>query len=124
MAAIDCLFLNSWKDYQELKEFLEDKEFTTPRGVRVRPIEWIYNLKEEYFIENGKPCWCKVFNTPVYIDNWLYHNCNLPFIQEWLKDRYFSNGYSKGEPEEITKELKIPDYEPCTKVKNNKKRLL
>ena len=27
MAAIDCLYLNSWKNYQELKEFLKDKEY-------------------------------------------------------------------------------------------------
>lgn len=121
MAAIDCLYLNSWKDYQELKEFLKDKEFTTPRGVKIRPIDWLYDLKEKYFIKDNKPYYCRVFNTPGYIDNWLYHNCNLPFIQEWLESRYFSNGYCKGESKEITEELKLPDYKPCTKVKIIKK---
>ena len=47
MAAIDCLYLNSWKNYQELKEFLKDKEFTTPRGVKIKPIDWLYDLKEK-----------------------------------------------------------------------------
>ena len=101
MAAIDCLYLNSWKNYQELKEFLKDKEFTTPRGVKIRPIDWLYDLKEEYFIKS----YCRVFNTPVYIDNWLYHNCNLPFIQEWLKSRYFFFFFFKGESNEIIEDL-------------------
>lgn len=121
MAAIDCCYLNNWKEYQELREFLKGKKFKTPRGVEVEPIEILYNLEEKDFTKDGKPCELRVFNSPTYIDNWLYHNCNLPFIQEWLKSRYMTGGYCKGYSEVITKELKIPEYEPCTKVKIIKK---
>lgn len=121
MAAIDCCYLDNWKEYQELREFLKGKKFKTPRGVEVEPEYILYNWEEKDFTENGKPHERRIFNSPVYIDNWLYHNCDLPFIQEWLKSRYLDGGYCKGQPHDITNDLKFPEYEPCTRVKVVKK---
>lgn len=111
MAAIDCCYIDNYKDYLELKDFLKDKKFKTPRGVEIDLSKLLYPWDEKDFLDNeGKPKMRRIFNTPCYVDNWLYHNCNIPFIQEWLEDRYHGDDI-------ITKELRIPEYEPCTKVK-------
>ena len=118
MAAIDSCSIDNWKDYRDLKDFLDGKKFKTPRGVEIDLTYLLYEYKEEDFTdENGNPRERKVFNSPVYVDNWLYHNCDLPFIREWLKSRYLEGGYCKGCPEDITEELRLPEYEPCMKVK-------
>lgn len=118
MAAIDKCYVDNYTDYQQFKEWAKNKKFTTPRGVEVKISNWIFDWEEEDFKSGCVP----IFNTPIYIDNYLYHNCPLKFIQDWLSDRYpEESGYSKGEPDDIRSELKIPDYEPCTRVKIVKK---
>ena len=47
----------------------------------------------------------------------------MKFIQDWLQDRYFRGGYSKGVPDELIQELKLPEYEPCKRVKIIKRGL-
>lgn len=123
MAGTNCCYINNWKDYQELRTFFENSTIKTPRGAKVNLINYLYIYNEDDFTDDkGNPVSHRVFNSPVYMDNWLYHNCKLPFIQEWLEGCYLDDiGYHKGEPEDITGELKIPDYEPCTKVKIIKK---
>ena len=125
MAAIDSCFIDNWKDYCDFRDFLKGKKFKTPRGVEIDLSYLVYDCwkEDDFKDENGNPQERKVFNSPVYIDNWLYHNCNLPCIQEWLKSRYLEGGYCKGCPEDITEDLKIPEYEPCTKVKVIRKGL-
>ena len=119
MAAIDKCYIDNYKDYLEFKNWIEDKTFITPRGNKIICKNILFDWDEESF--KGGPI--PIFNSPVYFDNWLYHNCPLEFIQNWLQDRYFRDGYSKGNKNDITKELKLPEYEPCTKVKIIKRGL-
>lgn len=119
MAAIDKCYVDNYADYQQFKEWAKDKSFVTPRGNKIYISNYIFDCEEEYF-ENGE---CPIFNTPTYVDNYLYHNCSLKFIQDWLQDRYFRGGYSKGESNELTEELKLPEYEPCKRVKIIKRGL-
>ena len=113
MAAIDKCYVDNYSDYQQFKEWAKDKSFVTPRGNKICISDYIFDLEEKYFDSKSIP----IFNTPTYVDNYLYKNCPLKFIQDWLQDRYFRGGYSKGVPDELIQELKLPEYEPCKRVK-------
>lgn len=113
MAAIDKCYVDNYADYQQFKEWAKDKFFVTPRGNKIYISDYIFDYEEKHFDSRSIP----IFNTPTYVDNYLYHNCPLKFIQDWLQDRYFRGGYSKGESNELTEELKLPEYEPCKRVK-------
>lgn len=117
MAAIDKCYVDNWDDYKAFVDWAAGKTYVTPRGVRIRVSNYIFDWYEESFDGGELP----IFNSPTHLDNYLYHNCPLQFIQDWLADRYSGEGYCKGYPEEIHDELKVPDYEPCTKVKVMKK---
>jgi len=117
MAAIDKCYVDNYKDYLEFYNWIKDKIFTTPRGNKIIAKDILYCLTPNAFDKPPVP----IFNSPIYFDNWLYHNCPLKFIQDWLQDRYFRSGYTKGKENDVTKELKIPEYTPCTKVKIIKK---
>lgn len=124
MAAIDKCYLDNYNDYLQLKDWMKGRSFTTPRGFKVNLEDYLYSWNEESFgkkDEDGNLCSLPVFNTPVFVDNYLYHNCPLSFIQDWLSDRYLVNEFRKGDAADITEELRIPEYEPCTKVKVLKK---
>lgn len=126
MAGIDKCYLKKYSDYVELKEFLKDKSFVTPRGVTVKLSDILYpDIKEEaFFWDNGEPRIVPVFNSPTCVDNWLYHNCPLKSIQDWLRKAYPSEfNFEKGELNELTNELKLPEYEPSTDIKIIKKGL-
>lgn len=116
MAGIDKCYLDKYEDYLALKEWAKGKSFITPRGCKVYPEDYFYSWNEEDFTFNGEPRSLPIFNSPTYVDNYLYHNCPLKFIQDWLEDRYLSWGYSKGDAPEIQNELHLPEYEPCTGV--------
>lgn len=117
MAAIDKCYLNSYQDYMKLKEWMKGKTFITPRGCKIRLSDYLFSCDEKDFFDEAKmPRQIPIMNTPVFVDNYLYNNCKLPFIQDWLKSRYFREGHSKGCSNDITHGLHIPDYEPCTKV--------
>ena len=119
MAAIDKCYVDNYSDYQQFKEWAKDKSFVTPRGNKICISDYIFDLEEKYFDSKSIP----IFNTPTYVDNYLYKNCPLKFIQDWLQDRYFRDGYSKGVPDELIQELKLPEYEPCKRVKIIKRGL-
>lgn len=123
MAAIDKFYTTSFQDYQEFLTWTEGKTFTTPRGCKVTISDYIYKWKEEDFFYDGEPQERPIFNTPGYVDNYLYKHCPLLFIQDWLKDRYSGQGYCKGSPDEILCNPVLPDFSPCKKVKVLKKGL-
>ena len=106
MAAIDKCYVDNYKDYLEFYNWIKDKIFTTPRGNKIIAKDILYCLTPNAFDKPPVP----IFNSPIYFDNWLYHNCPLKFIQDWLQDRYFRSGYTKGKENDVTKELKIPEY--------------
>lgn len=113
MAAIDKCYVNNWDDYKAFIDWAKGKTYTTPRGVHETVSHYVFQWTEDDFASrDGLP----IFSSPTHFDNYLYHNCPLQFIQDWLADRYCGNGYCKGYPDEIKCELKIPDYDPCTKV--------
>lgn len=118
MAAIDKCYVNNYKDYKNFVEWAKGRYFITPRGCKVWISDYIHDLPEEYFKDEDE---YPIFNTPIYVDNYLYHNCPLKFIQDWIQDRYFTKGYRKGDPKDVQKELKLPEYEPCKRVKVLKK---
>lgn len=120
MAAIDKCYVDNYQDYLDFKNWCENKSFVTPRGNKINLKNIYFEYKKEDF-ENGEER--PIFNTPTYIDNYLYHNCPLKFIQDWIQDRYFIKGYRKGDPEDVQKELKLPEYKPCKRVKVLKRGL-
>lgn len=115
MAAIDKCYVNNYGDYLAFEYWAKDKSFVTPRGCKVYLKDYIYAWNEEHF-STEKSCSLPIFNTPTYVDNYLYHNCPLKFVQDWLRDRYLTLEYRKGNAPEIQDELHLPVYEPCTKV--------
>lgn len=119
MAAVDKFYTNSFSEYQEFCNWVKSQEYITPRGCKVKVSDYVYfdNWTKEDFVKDGKPYDRPVFNSPVHMDNFLYHNCPFEFIRDWLKDRYDGKGYCKGTSDEITKDFSIPQYEPCTRVK-------
>lgn len=122
MAAIDKFYTDSYQEYKEFCAWARTQEYTTPRGCRVRLADHIFtHWTEEDFTNDGQPYERPVFNSPTHMDNFLYHNCPFEFIQDWLMDRYDGEGYCKEMPDEITRDLSIPQYVPCTKVKVIKK---
>lgn len=122
MAAIDKFYTDSYLEYQEFCSWAKDQEYTTPRGCRVKLANHVFqHWTEDDFVEDGRPRERPVFNSPTHMDNFLYHNCPFAYIQDWLKDRYDGEGYCKGMPDEITRDLSIPQYEPCSSVKVIKK---
>lgn len=122
MAAIDKCYVDSWEDYQEFKNWANGKSYTTPRGCKINVSDYLIAWDDKnYFEEDGKPCERPIFNSPTHFDNYLYHNCPIQFIKDWLNDRYSGEGYCKGLPDEITRNPKLPEYTPCTKVKVLKK---
>jgi hypothetical protein len=126
MAGIDKCYLDNYEDYLQLKDWMTGRRFTTPRGCVVKLEDYLYQWDKESFEkteEDGSPVSLPVFNTPVFVDNYLYHNCPLKFIQDWLSDRYLVAGFRKGNAVDIMGELGIPKYEPCKKVKVLKKGL-
>lgn len=111
MSCLDKIYTKSYQDYLNLLGWAKDRVFTTPRGVKVIPQEFIIPSKLEYF-QNGKEI--PIMYSPSYLDRYLYKNCPLQFVQDNLK-RMYNNVKELGETH-----IK-PEYEPCTKVKIIKK---
>lgn len=124
MAGIDKCYLDSYEKYTEFKEWAKDKTYVTPRGITIKLSDHIYDHWDEAdFTVDGEPYERPIFNSPIHMDNYLWHNCPLEYIREWLSDRYCDSGYRKGDLDDIERDLAIPEYKPCTKVKVRKKGL-
>ena len=94
MAAIDKTYLDSWEQYQQLKDWCSSIGTTMDDyGNKIRPIDFLWNYwkPEDFKKGHGVPVW----NTPEYFDVWLIRNCPLDFIQDNLKEQYDDNGWSK-----------------------------
>lgn len=113
MAYIDKCYLESYSDYKALVDWSFGKTYITPRGSKITVSDYLSDYKEEDFSGHELP----VFNSPTHLDNYLYHNCPLPFIRKWLESRYMTGGYRKGCATEITEDMKLPEYTPCNKIK-------
>jgi len=111
MAAIDKCYVDSYADYKTFCDWAKDRSFITPRGAKVVISDYIFNWKEEDFKDGCVP----IFNSPVIFDNYLYHNCNLSFIREWLASRY-TNNLTGDLYDEITQVPTLPEFVPCRHV--------
>ena len=121
MAAIDKCYVNSHNDYKAFCDWAKGRSFITPRGVKVVVSNYIFDWEEDSFKDGDS---IPIFNSPVIFDNYLFHNCYLPFIQDWLKDRYSDEkGYVKGLSNEITQIPTLPEILPCSHVSVLKKGL-
>ena len=119
MAGIDKCYLGL-EDYKAFKEWAKDKSYVTPRGNKIIVSDYIHEWADDAFDTGDRvtfegPKKLPIFNSPVYLDRYLYQNCPLKCIQDWIQDRYFSDGYRKGDPEDI---LGTPiTYETSTKFR-------
>ena len=119
MAMIDKCYVDNYNDYKAFCDWAKDRFFITPRGVKIYISDYIFYWEEAVF-KNEKDV--PIFNTLVIVDNYLYHNCDLPFIKEWLVDRYNDeNGLFKGLSDEITQVPVLPEIVPCRHVSVLKK---
>jgi hypothetical protein len=87
MAAIDKTYTDSWKEYQEFKEWAKDKSVTfhyDNKKQRIGVSWYIYEWDEEDFGEIARP----VMNTPTWLDKYLKDNCPCQFVQDRLKEVY------------------------------------
>ena len=118
MAAIDKCYVNNYKDYKDFCNWAKNRFFITPRDVKVIISDYIFEWEKDSFKKGELP----IFNSPGIFDNYLFHNCDLPFIQDWLKDRYEDKSdHFKGLSNEITQIPMLPKIVPCSHVSILKK---
>lgn len=91
MAAIDKTYTNKWSDYEALVRWAEGKEFVAKNGLRLRPIDYIYEWDKKDW--NGKEV--PVMNTPEALDYFLVKECPLQFVQDRMKEVYGSEWYEE-----------------------------
>jgi hypothetical protein len=90
MAAIDKTYVNK----EQLKEAVEWAKnigvVTLENGHKFKPLDWIESYNDIY----NPGFWNKdykeyiLWNTPSWLDRWLWCNCELPFVRDSLMDVY------------------------------------
>ena len=116
MAAIDKCYVDTYAEYKAFCDWAKGRSFITPRGAKVIISDYIFEWEEDAFKNGCIP----IFNSPVIFDNYLYHNCDLPFIKEWLASRY-TNSLTGDLYDEITQVPTLPEIVPCRHVSVLKK---
>lgn len=83
MAAIDRIYVNSWGEYKQFKEWCEVQPSLTDKyGKHVMLTVYLYPYNEE---KGG----CQsIFCAPYYVDAYLIRNCPFDFIQKELMVNY------------------------------------
>lgn len=86
MAGIDKIFVTSWNQFCELRDWLGSRGYLKDDyGNYFRPSDFIPDyLKEEDF--DGSEI--VVMNNPIYFDIWLIRNCPIDWVQSILKSQY------------------------------------
>lgn len=83
MAAIDKIYVNSWDEYLQFKEWCEQQSPLLDKyGKSVRITEYLYQYNEPF--EKCHP----IFNAPYYVDAYVVRNCPFDFIQKELMVNY------------------------------------
>lgn len=84
MAAIDKIYVESYEQYLQFKEWCEQQPPLTDKyGKEVRITDYMYRY-QEFTDQKGRP----VFNAPYYVDAYVIRNCPLDFIQKELMVNY------------------------------------
>lgn len=141
MAIIDKTYAKTWEEYKSLVEWAKDKEFICPNGMKLYPMNYIYEWNKDDYEETynsfkekypNKEYEFTVMNTPNYMDYFLIKECPLDFVQKKMKevyeeeyisilngnsyyDRYYRNVGSK------VKIIKYPKFANKTKLCEKKK---
>lgn len=97
MAAIDKTYVDNYDDWKKIVDYMKDKCFTCPNGMKIYTYPCIYYpdmTKEE--VEN----WLKeqseipVINTSNEIDYFLIKECPIDIVQERMKEVYDVEWYN------------------------------
>ena len=105
MASIDKTYTNSYKEYQEFKDWSKGKQVIFNYGKKVFKIsvsDYIYEWEEEDFNERELP----IMNTPTWLDKYLYDNCPCEFVLNRLKEVYDEDFLKNVELNKISNTLK------------------
>jgi hypothetical protein len=87
MAAIDKIYLDSYEEYQQLKEWAKNKYVDLKYGGREYVSNWIYDFwTKKEFEEQCRPVSC----FPIAVDIYLIRECPLDFVQRELQHMYGS----------------------------------
>lgn len=130
MASIDRTYTDSFKEYTELKDWMEDKVVTFFDGYQAYISNCLYEWEEKDFNGRNIP----VMNTPTWLDSYLMNHCPIPFVIERLKYVYgvnfekIKNLNLSNLPEHYQQNRKIvivnnkfTQFPLCNKPYNNKK---
>jgi len=83
MAAIDKIYLNSYEEYLQFKEWCEKQPLLTDKyGVKEKITRYLY-LYDKPFVSDHA-----VFNAPYYVDAYVIRNCPFNFIQNAIMINY------------------------------------
>lgn len=91
MAAIDKTYISDWNEFSKIREWAKHNPIVLADGTVTNeyPTDFMYepDITEEEFKErNGIVLW----NTPTYVDRFLYFNCPFETVQNRLKEQYIN----------------------------------
>lgn len=90
MAGIDKTYTNSWLEYQEFKNWANDKVVVFFNGHKEYVRDYLYHPLETYFDGQYK---VPIMNSPTWLDIYLIQNCKIQFVLDRLKNVYGENTY-------------------------------
>ena len=88
MAAIDKIYLNSYDEYREFRDWcLEQPKLKDKYGKEVSIYSYFFTWLDdpEYWKDNKSH---PVFSAPYYVDAYLIRNCHLKYVQKELMVNY------------------------------------
>jgi len=113
MAGIDKTYVNR----TELKEAVDWSNkvgvVTLENGYKFKPINWIrgYNdIDEPDFWTREEDEFYILWNTPTWLDRWLWLNCPLSFVRDRLREQYGDSGLKDFENWKYEDTKKRPDF--------------
>lgn len=134
-----CLNVYNREQLKEFLDWIKDKNFITPRGWYIdlslyHRGDYILNhcnLPETgnydknhlgyYTGEKNGNFGEQLMNPDTFVCNYLYHNCPIQFVQDWLEYAFNGKDKCRGDFEDISVPLKLPVFETATKIKILKK---
>ena len=98
MAYIDKIYANSYQEYIEFKNWANKQIITYFNGHTVHIKHWIWDYKEEDFLDGSIP----IMNTPTWLDTYLIQNCKNQFVIDRMKEVYSKETYKKLQAVDLT----------------------
>lgn len=91
MAAIDKIYLSSYNEYIQFRDWLKAQpKLKDKYGKEVSLMLYFFDYwdKKYWFDENGKNVSHPVFSAPYYVDAYIIRNCPFDFVQKELMINY------------------------------------